>query len=102
MRRKTSAGDTDHLLEEEAVESSEEDVADESERGRQEEPVGAESHPEGLGDVHGPRYFCGVGRCRPKWLQVLARGNVFTFLLCMNALIEGALVSGQWMIVAMQ
>ena len=40
-------------------------------------------------------YFCGLGRCRPKWLQVLVDARFFTFLLCLNCFIEGALVSGK-------
>ena len=40
-------------------------------------------------------YYCGVGRCRPRWLQRLRDARLFTFLLCCNCFIEGALVSGE-------
>ena len=39
--------------------------------------------------------FCGFGKCRPKWLQVFRNANFFTFLMCLNATIEGAIVSGK-------
>ena len=42
------------------------------------------------------QYHCGVRGCRPKWLQVFARANFFTFILCLNSLVEGAIVSGEW------
>lgn len=40
-------------------------------------------------------YYCGVGRCRPSWMQRLRDARFFTFLLCCNCFIEGALVSGE-------
>ena len=40
-------------------------------------------------------YYCGVGRCRPSWMQRLRDARFFTFLLCCNTFIEGALVSGE-------
>lgn len=40
-------------------------------------------------------YYCGVGRCRPSWMQKLRDARFFTFLLCCNCFIEGALVSGR-------
>ena len=40
-------------------------------------------------------YYCGVGRCRPSWMQRLRDARFFTFLLCCNTFIEGALVSGR-------
>ena len=40
-------------------------------------------------------YYCGVGRCRPSWMQRLRDARFFTFLLCLNCFIEGALVSGE-------
>ena len=39
-------------------------------------------------------YYCGIGRCRPSWMQRLRDARFFTFLLCCNTFIEGALVSG--------
>lgn len=40
-------------------------------------------------------YYCGLGRCRPKWMQIFLDARFFTFLLCLNCFIEGALVSGE-------
>lgn len=51
------------------------------------------------GHTHGTgikEYFCGVGKCRPKWMQVFRDSKFFTFILCLNCCIEGALVSGGW------
>ena len=39
-------------------------------------------------------YFCGFGKWRPKSLQVFRNSKFFTFLMCINSTIEGALVSG--------
>ena len=41
------------------------------------------------------QYYCGLGKCRPKWMQVFRDARFFTFLLCLNCFIEGALVSGE-------
>ena len=43
-------------------------------------------------------YYCGVGRCHPKWMQVFRDAKFFTFLLSLNCFIEGALVSGQYLL----
>ncbi len=40
-------------------------------------------------------YYCGFGKSRPKWMQMFRNSKFFTFILCLNALIEGALVSGK-------
>lgn len=40
-------------------------------------------------------YYCGVGGCRPKWLQVFRNAYFFTVILCLNCAIEGAIVSGK-------
>ncbi len=48
--------------------------------------------------VSNEQYYCGVGKCRPKWLQVFLDARFFTFLLCLNCFIEGALVSGEYCI----
>lgn len=40
-------------------------------------------------------YYCGVGPCHPKKLQWFASAKFFTFILSLNGLIEGALVSGR-------
>ncbi len=40
-------------------------------------------------------YFCGIGKCRPQWIQVFRSTKFFTFILCLNSVIEGALVSGK-------
>ena len=47
--------------------------------------------------VHAPAklHYCGVGPCRPKSLQRCASAKIFTLILCLDALIEGALVSGK-------
>ena len=51
-----------------------------------------DSAGEGAGEKE---YFCGIGKCRPKWMQVIFRNSKFvTFLLCLNAIIESGLVSG--------
>ena len=43
-----------------------------------------------------PEYFCGVGPCHPPWLQWLRDPRVFTFLLCLYSIVEGALVTGMY------
>ena len=43
-------------------------------------------------------YYCGLGRCRPKWMQIFLDARFFTFLLCLNCFIEGALVSGEYLV----
>ena len=40
-------------------------------------------------------YFCGIGKWNPKCLQVFRDAKFFTFLLCCNCFIEGALASGR-------
>lgn len=42
-------------------------------------------------------YFCGCGAWHPPRLQVFRDARVFTFLLCLFATIEGAIVSGNLM-----
>ena len=42
-----------------------------------------------------PRYYCGIGRFRPKCLQVFATKKFFTFILCVYCLIEGAVTTGE-------
>ena len=39
-------------------------------------------------------YFCGIGKFRPKWMQVFRNAKFFTFILCLYSCIEGGLVSG--------
>lgn len=39
-------------------------------------------------------YFCGIGRFRPKYLQVFRSPNFFFFLLCCDVLFGGALATG--------
>ena len=41
------------------------------------------------------QYYCGIGPCHPKTLQWFASAKFFTFILSLNGLIEGALVSGR-------
>ncbi len=50
--------------------------------------------------ISSEEYYCGVGKCRPKWLQVFVNARFFTFLLCLNCFIEGALVSGECCVVS--
>ena len=47
--------------------------------------------------AHAPAklHYCGVGPCRPKSMQRCASAKFFTLILCIDALIEGALVSGK-------
>lgn len=40
------------------------------------------------------KYYFGISCWHPGWLQILANAKFFTFLLCINGLVEGALVSG--------
>lgn len=40
-------------------------------------------------------YHCGCGPCHPKWLQWFAKKKVFTLLLSLFAVLEGAVVSGK-------
>ena len=42
-----------------------------------------------------PRHYCGIGRFRPKCLQVFATKKFFTFILCVYCLIEGAVTTGE-------
>ena len=41
-------------------------------------------------------HYCGILACHPTWLQVFAKKKVFTFLLFLFALVEGAIVSGRY------
>lgn len=40
-------------------------------------------------------YYCGCGPCHPNWLQWFAKKKIFTLLLSLFAVIEGAVVSGK-------
>lgn len=60
------------------------------------ETTGAETLP-----PYQPRYHFGCGPCHPRWLQVFADPKVFTFCLCLFALVEGATVSGEEVSVVM-
>lgn len=40
-------------------------------------------------------YHCGIGPCKPKWLQNIVSAKLFTALLCAYSLIEGTTVSGK-------
>ncbi len=42
-----------------------------------------------------PNYSCGAGPCRPKYLQVFANTKFFTLILCVFAIAEQALISGE-------
>ena len=54
---------------------------------------GGEGDPES-GGREVKEYYCGCGPWHPPQLQVFRDARVFTFLLCLFATIEGALVSG--------
>ena len=41
-------------------------------------------------------YFCGIGKCRPKCLQIFRSAKFFTFILSCYALVEGAIASGNF------
>ena len=41
-------------------------------------------------------YYFGCGPCHPRWLQVLANPKVYTFLLCLFVVVDGAIVSGKF------
>ena len=67
---------------------------------------GTEHHPSGSstgscsntkdsGHAQQVEYYCGVGRCRPSWMQRLRDARFFTFLLCLNCFVQGSLVSGK-------
>ena len=53
------------------------------------------TEPEGGEEKKPMEYFCGIGKCRPKFLQIFRNAKFFTFLLCCNCFIEGALASGK-------
>jgi len=40
-------------------------------------------------------YFCGFGKCRPRWLQVFRNVYFISFLICADNLIEGAVSTGE-------
>ncbi len=40
-------------------------------------------------------YFCGIGRWKPRCLQVFRNSYFFTFLICSHILIEGAVATGE-------
>lgn len=43
-----------------------------------------------------PQYYFGVRSWHPEWMQrAFANAKFFTFILCVNGLVEGALVSGK-------
>ena len=43
-----------------------------------------------------PQYYFGIRCWHPQWMQVaFANAKFFTFILCINGLVEGALVSGK-------
>lgn len=39
-------------------------------------------------------YYFGCGPCHPRWLQVLATGKMYSFMLSLFITVEGALISG--------
>lgn len=67
-------------------------------------PNGAEADrspaADGLADAADSRssptkvYYFGCGPCHPRWLQVLATGKMYSFMLSLFITVEGALISG--------
>ncbi len=95
MGKKISASATNRLLEEDVLESSQGELNKHEEGGREREGGAGQEEEDGERHLDGPHYYCGVGQCRPKWIQLFAKANFFTFLLCLNSLVEGAIVSGK-------
>ena len=64
----------------------------------EEEEIG-EGRKEDAGEQGGDdkeyMYYFGFRKWHPKWLQKFANAKFFTFILCINSLVEGALVSGE-------
>ncbi len=61
--------------------------------------VSEDEHKEDLettadGEAIVKEYFCGIWRCRPKWLQIFRSSKFFTFIMCLYSIIEGAIVTG--------
>ena len=72
--------------------------ADEAVLDKERHPSASSSSARKISEAEGTvvqEYYCGVGRCRPGWMQKLRDARFFTFLLCCNCFIEGALVSGE-------
>ena len=67
----------------------------EKERHPSSSSTGSQARRKASGHEEQVEYYCGVGRCRPSWMQRLRDARFFTFLLCLNCFIEGALVSGE-------
>ena len=40
-------------------------------------------------------YFFGCGPCHPNWLQIFSNKKFFTLILCLSALLQGAVVAGK-------
>ena len=55
---------------------------------------GEKEEAKGTGEQDEKEYFCGCGPWHPVHLQIFRDARFFTFLLCLFATIEGALVSG--------
>ena len=46
-------------------------------------------------DAGEKEYFCGIGKCKPKWMQVTFRNSKFLcFILSLYSTLQGALVTG--------
>ena len=43
----------------------------------------------------GKVYYFGCGSCHPRWLQCLADGKFYTFILSLFVIVEGAIISGK-------
>ena len=64
-------------------------------QGEEEKPRVEVMEPEYADRNDNKEYFCGFGKCKPKWMQRFRDSKIFTFILCLNCCIEGALVSGK-------
>ena len=56
------------------------------------------NHEERSGQSPAPQekvYYFGCGSCHPRWLQYLANGKFYTFILSLFVIVEGSIVSGK-------
>ena len=60
-------------------------------------PNDVAAHQEATGTVP-VEYFCGIGPFKPKCLQVFRKPKFFTFLVCCNGAVIGALNTGRYII----
>lgn len=63
---------------------------------KEREMVGAEDKRENESSPVTMHTDCGLGRCRPRFLQIFANPIVFMIILNIYCLVEGAIVSGEY------